>query len=302
LTTRPVNDREVLSENPPTNNVQLLEQIRDMTRLEVPHYWPLTTEALKFENKALVAEIVKLTGAIGANHTSSEAWATAEKLKDELNCKVALMVWMHVNMNSLEDVLWHREPLQARAASGLIPDVIFFHYEGPPAPPELVYTYAALMEESFPGVPQLYYHFPDWGMGKNGADFSHIYSLLAPPADYINFDLYDEDVAAVTMTLAQNKLGGLPRFPTLFHGGFYHSTLNRAGQGEWHSERCTVRRSPAALWNIGSRVKYGTTTDVSPVEAVWLYESFFGRCNMEDIVEDFGYYVHGWHGESIDFP
>jgi hypothetical protein len=282
-------------------NSNAIELLSELKPAPLTIYWELTPEAMEPPNRELTLTIARLVGGVTVGHTGSVGAEWAETLQRETGCKVCLFVGRRLSMaEGWPGVMRHYAYLSARAAQGLCPDVVFFHYE-PPADEGLIAAYLAAIRAVFPGVPIAGYGWPGYSLSSvsDGHKSTYEHFRCEPAFDIACSDLYAQGAAANSKIFrylrefaADRKI---PCMPVWSWGGYYDSVYNPSGRSttHWHW-RLGAQRTPDTLWNMGNHIAVMVARPEWRIDSIYAYKGAFGRrTDLVSQVEQLHYLLQG---------
>lgn len=279
------------------------EKLESLQPLTIPHFWDLTYESSLARERENVAAICRVTGGVSCSHTSPASVETAMDMA-ERGAKVAMFVNLKINQDKFTT---HDKLLKQRWEQGIKPDIILIHNEQNTTDAKLVSEYAELFRGAFPSAILAWYGYPAYSFSPFGSAFKNTYPT--PPSRELNVaDIYTADVSEASVSLEcllQHDNGGpesKPILPFVSHAGFYRSKYSTPTGFNWHWD-VRARRTPDAWWNLG-RLLSTRKNRFEGIAGVWLWKSFYSMVggvpiSMDMLLEDFTYYVQGWHQQPL---
>jgi hypothetical protein len=276
---------------------KMIRQLTRIPELPVPHYWSITNEARKPTNRSMVRAVCRVMNGAMVTCGNADALVLASEMRAETGCNIAMYVGNHVDMTT-NSVELYRKVLEAHASQNIPIDVIIFHYESPPADPEIITLYDDMFNEIFPGVPVAYYGWPGWSMSPFGAGQKDTYRAFDPPGEITCSDLYKQGADANAYILRQLRdfttLRGVSYMPVLSHRGMYKSFWKGTPSNNNYAYVLNSRREPVCWWNMGYHM--GVMAQRAPsMVGVYVYKSFFEPgADTQELIDDLQAYARGW--------
>jgi hypothetical protein len=279
---------------------EVVDKLKTLDRLTVPHPTSLTADSIRPENIERTRAWVDVLGMVGFTHTSGSTCAAAMTISQDLDVPVCMFVVMRVDFESFERVLWHWDILKQRKAQGVNPSLIFFHWEGRGATQGLVWVWREMFRALWPDAKVAWYHYPGWSMAWSGSGESQVYAGLVVPADIGVHNAYGQDAAHNSMcrketsNLMQERHGHRKVMPVLHWGITYGSVVGPEKRGKWTATR-SLRRSPGASWNIARHYSvFAARGEVTHV-MFWRFWT-----NIDSCFDEFLAYHSGWFNQPIE--